>query len=54
MVVTHVSDELGDDWVRAEAEAAFGAGVELARDGAVYVVGAAALSQGAPVPITGE
>lgn len=36
LVVTHVSDELGDDWVRAEAERTFGGRVEIARAGDVY------------------
>jgi ribonuclease BN (tRNA processing enzyme) len=37
-VLTHFSDELDADWARAEAGAAFGANVELAREGAVYTV----------------
>ena len=37
-VVTHVSDELGERWAREEAERAFGGTVEVAREGAVYVV----------------
>lgn len=36
LVVTHVSDELGERWAREEAEAAFGDSVEVAREGAVY------------------
>jgi ribonuclease BN (tRNA processing enzyme) len=36
LVVTHVSDELGDDWAREEAERAFRGPVEIAREGAVY------------------
>jgi ribonuclease BN (tRNA processing enzyme) len=36
VVLTHISDELGDEWAREQAEAAFGAKVEVARDGAVY------------------
>ncbi len=36
VVLTHFSDELGDDWARAEAERTFGAEVEVAREGAVY------------------
>jgi ribonuclease BN (tRNA processing enzyme) len=36
LVVTHVSDELGEQWAREQAEGAFGAAVEIARDGAVY------------------
>ena len=38
LVITHVSDELGDDWARGEAEQAFGGPVEVAREGAVYRV----------------
>jgi len=38
LVITHVSDELGERWAREEAERAFGATVEVAREGAVYVV----------------
>lgn len=38
LVVTHVSDELGEHWARAEAERTFGASVEVARDGAVYEI----------------
>jgi hypothetical protein len=37
-VQTHFSDELDADWARAEAGEAFGAPVELAREGAVYAV----------------
>jgi ribonuclease BN (tRNA processing enzyme) len=36
VVITHISDELGDDWVRAEAERGFGGQVEVAREGATY------------------
>ena len=36
LVVTHFSDELDADWVRAEAAAAFGGPVDVAREGAVY------------------
>jgi ribonuclease BN (tRNA processing enzyme) len=39
LVLTHVSDELGERWAREEAEATFGASVEVAREGAVYEVG---------------
>ena len=36
LVITHVSDELGERWAREEAEAAYGGSVEVAREGAVY------------------
>jgi ribonuclease BN (tRNA processing enzyme) len=36
LVLTHMSDELDADWVRAEAEKAFGGTVDLAHEGAVY------------------
>jgi len=36
VVITHVSDELGDEWARAEAERGYGGTVEVAREGAVY------------------
>ena len=36
VVITHLSDELGDDWAREQAEAGFGGPVEVAREGAVY------------------
>ena len=38
VVITHISDELGDDWALEEAEKGFGAPVEIAREGAVYEV----------------
>jgi ribonuclease BN (tRNA processing enzyme) len=38
LVLTHVSDELGERWVRDEGERAFGGPVEVAREGAVYAV----------------
>jgi ribonuclease BN (tRNA processing enzyme) len=38
LVVTHFSDELDSDWVRAEAAEAFGGPVELAHEGAVYTL----------------
>ncbi len=38
LVITHVSDELGERWARAEAERGFGGAVEVAREGAVYAV----------------
>ena len=36
VVITHISDELGDEWAREEAERGFGAPVEVAREGATY------------------
>ena len=36
LVITHMSDELDADWVRAEAEKTFGGPVDLAHEGAVY------------------
>ena len=38
VVITHISDELGDEWAREEAERGFGAPVEIARDGATYEI----------------
>ena len=38
MLLTHFSDELGEDWAREDAEKAFGAPVEMAHEGAVYDV----------------
>ena len=38
VVITHISDELGDEWAREEAARAFGGQVEVARDGASYDV----------------
>jgi ribonuclease BN (tRNA processing enzyme) len=38
LVITHFSDELDEDWARAEADQAYGAPVELAREGATYTV----------------
>ena len=38
VVLTHISDELDPDWAVSEASSAFGAPVELAREGAVYEV----------------
>jgi ribonuclease BN (tRNA processing enzyme) len=38
VLLTHFSDELGEDWARADAEKAFGGPVEMAREGAVYDV----------------
>lgn len=36
LVITHLSDELDPLWAKAEAQAAFGGPVEMAREGAVY------------------
>lgn len=36
LVLTHISDELGDEWAREEAERSFGGAVEVAREGAVF------------------
>jgi len=38
VVITHISDELGDEWAREQAERGFGAPVEVARAGATYEV----------------
>lgn len=38
VVLTHISDELGEDWAREQAEGAFGGSVEVAREGAVYEI----------------
>jgi len=38
LVLTHISDELDVLWARAEAADAFGAPVEMAREGAVYTL----------------
>jgi ribonuclease BN (tRNA processing enzyme) len=38
LVITHISDELDALWARREAERTFGGPVEVAREGAVYVV----------------
>jgi ribonuclease BN (tRNA processing enzyme) len=38
VVLTHISDELDQDWARNEGSEAFGGPVELAREGAVYEV----------------
>jgi ribonuclease BN (tRNA processing enzyme) len=38
VVITHLSDELGEDWAREEAERGFGGGVEIAHEGATYEV----------------
>ena len=36
LVVTHVSDELGEPWAREQAESGYQGAVEIAREGAVY------------------
>jgi ribonuclease BN (tRNA processing enzyme) len=38
VVITHISDELGDDWAREQGEKGFGGPVEIAREGATYEV----------------
>ncbi len=38
MVITHISDELDELWARGEATRAFGAPVDVAREGAVYTL----------------
>jgi ribonuclease BN (tRNA processing enzyme) len=38
VVITHISDELDELWAREQASDAFGAPVEVAREGAVYEV----------------
>ena len=38
VLLTHFSDELGEDWAREDAEQAFGGPVEMAREGAIYDV----------------
>jgi len=38
VVLTHISDELDQDWAREQGTEAFGAPVEVAREGAVYEV----------------
>jgi len=38
LVLTHISDELDELWARNQASRAFGGPVEIAREGAVYVV----------------
>ena len=38
LVLTHISDELDEDWARSEAEAAYGSAVSVAREGDVYEV----------------
>jgi ribonuclease BN (tRNA processing enzyme) len=38
LVITHISDELDENWARDEASKAFGQPVEVAREGAVYTL----------------
>jgi ribonuclease BN (tRNA processing enzyme) len=38
VVITHISDELGDQWAREQAETGFGGPVEIAQEGATYEV----------------
>jgi ribonuclease BN (tRNA processing enzyme) len=38
LVLTHISDELDEQWARSEAEKAFGAPVDVAHEGAVFTV----------------
>ena len=38
VVITHISDELGDDWAHEEAERGYGGPVEIAHEGATYEV----------------
>jgi ribonuclease BN (tRNA processing enzyme) len=38
VVITHISDELGEAWAKTEAERGFGGPVEVAREGASYDV----------------
>jgi ribonuclease BN (tRNA processing enzyme) len=38
VVFTHVSDELGEEWVREQGSEGFGAPVEVAREGATYEI----------------
>jgi ribonuclease BN (tRNA processing enzyme) len=38
VVITHISDELGDEWARDEAERGFDGPVEIAHEGATYDV----------------
>ena len=38
VVLTHISDELDEDWARGEAERTFGGAVDVATEGAVYEV----------------
>jgi ribonuclease BN (tRNA processing enzyme) len=38
LVITHISDELDEEWAQKEAERAFGGPVSVAHEGAVYTV----------------
>ena len=38
VVLTHFSDELGDEWIREHGADGFGAAVEIAREGAAYEI----------------
>lgn len=38
LVLTHLSDQLDEDWARAEAQRTYGHQVEIAHEGAVYTV----------------
>jgi ribonuclease BN (tRNA processing enzyme) len=38
VVITHVSDELGDEWAKTEAEKGYRGPVQVAREGATYEV----------------
>jgi ribonuclease BN (tRNA processing enzyme) len=38
VVITHISEDLGEDWAREEAERGFGGPVEVAREGARYEI----------------
>jgi len=38
VVITHISDELDEEWARSQASEAFGGPVEVAREGATYEV----------------
>ena len=39
LVITHLSDELDEGWARSQAQEAFGGPVEVAAEGASYIVG---------------
>jgi ribonuclease BN (tRNA processing enzyme) len=38
VVITHISDDLGEEWAREQAERGFGGPVEVARGGATYEI----------------
>jgi ribonuclease BN (tRNA processing enzyme) len=38
VVITHISDELDLEWAQTEADAGFGASVDIAREGATYTI----------------